>query len=55
MDKIDIAILDELRKATRQEHLAYLLSLSEAEFEAVVEADLEDLQDGMMEQEREGR
>ncbi len=47
MNKIDIAILDELRKATRQEQLAYLLSLSEAEFEAVVEDDLQDLQDGM--------
>ncbi len=55
MNRYDNKVLDELRKATRQEHLAYLLSLSEAEFEAVVEADLEDLQDGMFEQEREGR
>ncbi len=66
MNKIDIAILDELRKATRQEQLAYLLAehnrlmeatnkllaLDDAKFEAFAEAELNELRDGMQEQER---
>ncbi len=71
MNRYDNKVFDELRKATRREHLTYLLAraehkrlmavtdkllaLDEAAFDAFVAGELKDLQDGIMEQEREGR
>ncbi len=69
MNRYDSKVFDELRKATRREHLTYLLAkaehkrlmvvtdkllaLSEEEFDAFADAELQDLQEGMREQERE--